>query len=127
MKKTRGILIAAVMLMLYAPAGAAEYQYFNGQTPNWRTSLVKWLNEQKPAPESVTAGIGENFVVHVYVVPGQFAGTYSVQHGKHSANRPSSIIRALVDGGTGKILGFNGSDVFILTWTKTQQSAEPSR
>jgi hypothetical protein len=127
MKKTRGILVAAFMLMLYAPAGAAEYQYFSGQSPHWRTSLLEWLNKQKPTPESVTAGITGNFDIHVYAVPGQFAGTYSLQHSKHPANKPSGLIRALVDGGTGKILGFNGNDVYVLTWTKTQQSAEPSR
>jgi hypothetical protein len=125
MRTTLAVLAAAFALMTQVAADAAEYQYFSGQTPNWRTNLVKWLNEQKPTPENVTAGIGENFGVHVYIVPGQFTGTYSLQHGKHPANKPSGIIRAVVDGGTGKLLGFNGSDVFVLTWTKAQQPSDP--
>jgi hypothetical protein len=48
-----------------------------------------------------------------------------LQPGKHPASRPNGIIRAVVDGGTGKILGFTGKDVFVLTWTKPQQ--DPNR
>jgi hypothetical protein len=87
--------------MLHAPVDAAEYQYFSGHTPNWRTSLLEWLHKQKPTPENVTAGITGNFDIYVYAVTGQFAGTYTIQHGKHPDNKASGILRALVHGGTG--------------------------
>jgi hypothetical protein len=58
--------------------------------------------------------------IHAYLVPGTFAGIYSVQHMRHPPAAPQAAIRAIMDGGTGKVLGFMGDRVYVLTWTKAQ-------
>lgn len=118
MKTICGVLTAAlVVLMSSMAAGAAEYQHFSGEAKTWRTGIVEWLHKFKPTPDNVSVGIsGED--VHAYLVPGQFPGTYSVLRMKHSADKPSGSIRAFMDGATGKILGFHGESVYVLTWTK---------
>lgn len=67
----------------------------------------------------MSAQINGEFDVHVYLVPGQFNGTYTLLHLKHRANRGSTTFKALMDGGSAKIFGFVGDEVYVLTWTKT--------
>src|SRR5882757_6227934 len=113
MKMICGVLTAALLLTSAISADASEYQHFKGPK-NWRTSLIEFLHRFKPAPETVSTGIAGDFDVHVYLVPGQFNGTYSILHMKHPPDRASNTIKSLVDGGTAKILGFIGEDVYVL-------------
>jgi hypothetical protein len=150
MKLMCGAITGALLLIFSGTSNAAEYQYFNGQSPNWRSGLLQWLSRYKPAPENVSIGITPNFDIQAYLVPGQFSGVYSLQRLHHAAgNRPNGVIRSLMDGTTGKIIGFavrrgppgGGApgapaeaepapergpsagpsfDVYVLTWTRPQ-------
>ncbi len=121
MKMGYGALVAAIVMVFSVAAEAAEYQHFNVQDKRWRRTFSEWVQKFRPSPENITSGIsGED--IHVYLVPGQFTGTYSLLRGKHAPDRANAIIRALLDGGTGKIVGFAGEYVFILTWTKPPPS-----
>ena len=117
MKAIRGALAAAFVLASALSVQAAEYQNLSG--PTWRTGVEEFLKKFKPDPTTVTAGISGRGDVHIYCVPGQFVGTYTLLlYPKHPLNRPNSTIKALVDGGNAKIFGFVGDDVYVLTWTK---------
>ncbi len=117
MKLTCAALAAALLVTLAPSAQAAEYQHFRGPK-GWRSGVMEFLQRFKPDPASVTGGINGEFDVHVYLVPGQFNGSYKLLHLKHSTVSASNTIKSLVDGGTAKILGFWGEDVYLLTWTK---------
>jgi hypothetical protein len=124
MKTIRGALAAALMMISGMSAQAAEYGFFKG--PTWRTALIDFIKQFKPNPENVTGGITGDLGVHVYLVPGQFTGTYSLLHiERHPADRALGIFKALVDGGNAKIFGFIGNDVYILTWTKPVSAKTP--
>jgi hypothetical protein len=68
MRTALSAFAAAFVLMSQVTAEAAEYLYLSGHAPNWRTSLLEWLHRQKPTPENITAGITDNFDIHVYAV-----------------------------------------------------------
>jgi hypothetical protein len=117
MKTIRGALIAALLLVCALPVQAAEYQHLKG--PTWRTGVDEFLKKFKPSPETITAGITADGDVHIYCVPGQFTGTYTLLlYPRHPVDRPNNTIKALVDGGNAKIFGFVGDDAYVLTWTK---------
>ena len=100
----------AATAMFATSAFATEYQYLNARTnPKWRTDLLVWLQKFKPTPDAVTIGITESGDVHAYAVQGQFTGIYSIQRLRHPEDRASPIIRTIVDGGTGRIIGFGRS------------------
>jgi len=79
---------------------------------------MEFLQRFKPNPEGITAGINGEFDIHVYLVPGNFNGIYTVLRMKHQTDKASNTLRSLIDGGTAKIFGFIGDDVYVLTWTK---------
>jgi len=117
MKTIRGALAAALLLTSAISVQAAEYQHLKG--PTWRTGLDEFLKKFKPSPETVTGGITGQGDVHVYCIPSQFGGTYTLLlYPKHPVDRANNTIKALVDGGNAKIFGFVGDDVYVLTWTK---------
>ena len=118
MKTICGVLTAALVLISTMAAQAAEYQAFDAGR-GWNATFLQWLQKYKPAPENVSVGI-EGPLIHAYLVPGTFAGIYSVQRMRHPPGAPKAAIRAIMDGGTGKILGFMGDRVYLLTWTKAQ-------
>ena len=117
MSAIRGIVAAAFLLTSAISANASEYQHFKGMK-NWRAGVIEFLHRFKPAPEAVTSGINGEFDVHVYLVPGNFNGTYTVLRMKHQTEKASNTLKSLIDGGTAKIFGFAGEDVYVLTWTK---------
>ena len=49
---------------------------------------------------------------------GQFAGIYKILHMKHPPDRALGSLGGLMDGATGKILGFSDDGVWILTWER---------
>jgi hypothetical protein len=125
MKTIRGALAAALLLTSALSVQAADYAHFKG--PGWRNELVNFLNggpaqtaTKKCDPASVTGGISGQQDVHVYCLTGGgFAGTYTLLlYPRHLADQPNSTIKALVDGQVGRIFGFIGDDVYVLTWTK---------
>jgi hypothetical protein len=116
MKTICGMLTAALVLISPMAAQAAEYQGFDADK-GWNATFLLWLQKYKPAPENVSIGI-EGSRIHAYLVAGTFAGTYSVQRLRHQPSTPNAAIRAIMDGGTGKMLGFIGDRVYLLTWTK---------
>jgi hypothetical protein len=117
MKTIRGVCVAALLLTSAMSAQASEYQHFKGG-PNWRAAVIEFIHRYKASPETITGGITGDFDVHVYLVPGQFTGAYTLVHFRHPPGRALNTIKALVDGGTAKILGFFREDVYVLTWTK---------
>ena len=143
MRSARTFIAAAVSIILSTAANAAEYQYLNSRTnPRWPSDLVAFLQKNKPTPDNISIAITPAGDVHAYVVPGQFTGTYSVERLlRHPVDRPNALLRAIIDGGTGKMIGFTPSaglapspgqfqppplpggdggafDVYILTFTK---------
>ncbi len=136
----RMLVAAAVAIIVSTAANAAEYLYLNAVTnKRWTGDLLIWLQKNKPSPENISIAITPAGDVHAYIVPGSFAGTYSVDRLlRHPANHPNTLIRAIIDGGTGRLIGFAPSeppqhagqdsgapggaperfDVYILTWTK---------
>jgi hypothetical protein len=115
MKKI-AFVAAALILMAATNAHAAEYQIFDGSR-NWRSSFLQYLAKYRPSPDGISVGMMGNRI-HAYLVPGGFSGTYALQRVRHSPNGPNSMVRALVDGGNGKILGFIDDYCIVLTWTR---------
>lgn len=132
-----GMFLAAAVAMIVSTAvHAAEYQYLNiNANKKWRLDLLAFLQKNKPSPDyGVSISITPAGDVHAYVVPGAFTGIYSIERvHHHPVDHPNSVIRALMDGGTGRIIGFVPSDrsdkpegeqrasrfdVYMLTWTK---------
>lgn len=106
-KMIKAAAAAAFFCIVSTAAGAADYQYLNGQTDShWRTDLLAWLAKNKPDPANVSIGITPDGDIHAYAVPGQFPGIYSIQRLHHPADRANSAFRSVLDGGTGKIIGF---------------------
>jgi hypothetical protein len=143
MRTVRTFVAVLVSIILSAAANAAEYQYLNSRTnPRWPSDLVAFLQKNKPTPDNISIAITPAGDVHAYVVPGQFTGTFSVERLlRHPVDRPNALLRAIIDGGTGKMIGFTPSagsapspgqfqppplpggdggtfDVYILTFTK---------
>jgi hypothetical protein len=108
MRSARVGVAAAILIILSAVAHAAEYQYFNMHTdPRWRSDLVAWLTQKKPTPDNVSIAMTPAGDIHTYVVPGAFAGIYSIERiFHHPTDRPNALIRAIIDGGTGRMIGF---------------------
>ena len=107
MKMIKAAVAAAALLVLSRAANAADYQFFSGRTdPHWRSDLLAWLAKEKPDPTNVSIGITADGEVHAYAVQGQFTGIYSVQRLRHPNDRPNSALRAMMDGGTARIIGF---------------------
>lgn len=140
MRIAKTLIAAAVAIMISTAVNAAEYLYLDsGSNPRWRADLLAWLQKNKPTPDNVSIAMTPAGGVHAYVVPGAFVGTYSIDRLlRHPARHPNTLIRAIIDGGTGRMIGFAPSgppglppagpgqpdggaepfDVFILTWTK---------
>jgi hypothetical protein len=148
MKTARMLFVAFVSIILSATAHAAEYQYLNARTnARWTSDLLAFLQKNKPTPDNISIAITPNGDVHAYAVPGQFAGIYSIERLlRHPVDHPNALVRAIVDGGTGRMIGFVPSrgptptpgqpqppplpgkeeggepptqfDVYLLTWTK---------
>jgi hypothetical protein len=116
MKKI-ALVAAALVLMATTVTHAAEYQVFDGGSRNWRSSILRYLAKYRPTPDGISVGtMGKR--VYVYLVPGGFTGTYAIQRIRHAPYAPSGVVRALVDGGNGKILGFMDGYCIVLTWTR---------
>jgi len=133
MRSARMLVAVVVAIIVSTAVHAAEYQFLNASTnKRWRGDLLLFLQKNKPDPANVSIAMTPAGGVHVYIVPGQFAGAYSIEkllH--HPAEHPNALLRAVIDGGTGRMIGFTPSeqpaagpsaeatfDVFILTWTK---------
>jgi hypothetical protein len=130
--------IFALGLMLGgSSANAADYLHVNGHSPHWAADILALLQKDKPTPPAgVTIGTTSDFDIHVYVVPGTFTGVYTIQRMRHLPDSANAAVKAIVDGGTGMIIGFQprqpeqqgqpagapgqGQDqsVYLLTWTK---------
>jgi hypothetical protein len=114
-KMSCGFVAAALVMLATVAAQAAEYQAFDGEK-GWRSSLIQYLTKNRPSPENISIGM-QGSRVHTYVIPGSFGGTWAIQRIKHGEG-PSGVIKALVDGGTGKIIGCMDAYCYILTWSK---------
>jgi hypothetical protein len=107
MRMIKAAAAAAALFLLSTAANAADYQYFNAQTdPHWRSDLLAWLAKDKPAPTDVSIGITPDGEVHAYAVVGQFTGIYSIQRLRHPNDRANGAFKTIMDGGTGRIIGF---------------------
>jgi hypothetical protein len=125
MKTIRGALAAALVVLTSAMSvQAAEYGHYSGSL--WRNGVDEFLQPKdaktpKCTPESVTGGITGQDNVHIYCIRGGFTGTYTLLlYPRHPVDRANLTIKALVDGGNARILGFIGDDAYVLTWTKQQ-------
>lgn len=133
MRIARMLVAAVVAIVVSTTAHAAEYQHLNaGTNPRWQADLLAFMQKNKPDPANVSIAMTPAGDVHAYIVPGQFAGVYTIERLlRHPADHPNALLRAIIDGGTGRMLGFapseqpaggpNGGstfDLFILTWTK---------
>jgi hypothetical protein len=133
MRSARKLVATVVAIILSTAVHAAEYLHLNAATNNrWRTDLLTWLQKNKPDPTSISIAMTPGGDVHAYVVPGQFGGVYTIERIRnHPVEHPNALIRAIIDGGTGRMIGFATSeqpvagpnaratfDVFLLTWTK---------
>jgi hypothetical protein len=75
--------------------------------PQWTSDLSAFLQKNKPTPDNISIAITPAGDVHAYVVPGQFAGVYTIDRLlRHPVDRPNPLIRAIIDGGTGRMIGF---------------------
>jgi hypothetical protein len=115
MKKI-AFVAAALVLMASTVTRAAEHAVFDG-SKNWRSGFLRYLTKYRPTPDGISVGMMGSRV-HVYLVPGGFTGTYAIQRVRHSPYAPNGVVRALVDGGNGKILGFIDGYCIVLTWTR---------
>jgi hypothetical protein len=107
MKTIKAAAAVTALFLLSTAANAADYQYFNAQTdPHWRSDLLAWLAKNKPAPTDVSIGITPDGEVHAYAVVGQFTGIYAIQRLRHPNDRANSAVKAIMDGGIGRIIGF---------------------
>jgi hypothetical protein len=106
MKMIKAAAAAAALVLLSTAANAADYQYLNQSNRHWRSDLLGWLAKEKPDPTNVSIGITPDGEVHAYAVQGQFTGIYSIQRLRHPNDRPNNAFRTIVDGGTGRIIGF---------------------
>jgi hypothetical protein len=107
MRMIKAAAAATALFLLSTAANAADYQYFNAQTdPHWRSDLLAWLQKTKPAPTDISIGITPDGEVHAYAVAGQFTGIYSIQRLRHPNDRANNAFKTIMDGGTGKIIGF---------------------
>ena len=98
---------AAFFCIASTAVSAADYQYLNGKIDShWRADLLAWLAKNKPDPSNVSIGITPDGDVHAYAVLGQFTGIYSIQRLHHPADRANTAFRSIMDGGTGRIIGF---------------------
>jgi hypothetical protein len=115
------LAVALVAASIFATSAfAAEYEYLNGRTnPRWRTDLLAWLQKFKPTPDGVSIGITQTGDVHAYAVQGAFTGIYSIERLRHPIDRANPILRTIMDGGTGRIIGFGRS--------KAAQKGEPQK
>jgi hypothetical protein len=142
--KLVGVLFALALASLSSVANAAEYLHVNGHDQHWASDLMAFLLKNKPSPENVTIGMTPDFDIHAYVVPGTFTGVYTLQRLRHASERANALVKAIMDGGTGKIIGFehplqpgqptapmqgdakppdgpgdqDRMNVYLLTWTK---------
>jgi hypothetical protein len=65
------------------------------------------MQKNKPTPDNVSIAITPAGDVHAYVVPGQFAGIYSIERLlRHPVDHPNALVRAIIDGGAGRMIGF---------------------
>jgi hypothetical protein len=119
--KCASLAIALIAASIFATSAfAAEYVYLNGRTnPRWRTDLLAWLQKFKPTPDGVSIGITSAGDVHAYAVQGAFTGIYSIERLRHPTDRANSLVRAIMDGGTGRIIGFGRS--------KAAQEGQPQK
>ena len=111
MRSARMFIAVAVSIILSTAVNAAEYQYLNARTNSrWMSDLLVFLQKNKPTPDNISIAITPAGDVHAYVVPGQFAGVYTIDRLlRHPVDRPNSLIRAIIDGGTGRMIGFSQS------------------
>jgi len=114
-KMSCGFVAAALVMLASAAAQAAEYQMFDSEKA-WRGPLIQFLTKNRPDPANISIGI-QGSRIHAYVVAGSFTGTYSLQRMTHGEG-PNGLIKALVDGGTGKIIGCQNEYCYLLTWSK---------
>jgi hypothetical protein len=148
MSLVRSILAFGLMSACWA-ANAADYLHVNGHNQHWASDILALLQKDKPvSPGGVTIGMTPDFDIHVYVVPGTFTGIYTIQRMRHAPDRANAAVKAILDGGTGMIIGFQPrqpqqqgqppetpnapgqgdannssgnqgqSSVYLLTWTK---------
>jgi hypothetical protein len=107
MKMIKAAVAATALFLLSTAADAADYQYLNARTnTHWRSDLLAWLVKEKSDPANVSIGITADGDIHAYAVQGQFTGIYAVQRLSHPTDRANNTLRAIVDGGTGRIIGF---------------------
>jgi hypothetical protein len=116
MKKI-AFVAAALVLMATTVTHAAEYQVFDGGSRNWRSGFLRYLAKYRPTPDGISVGMMNNRI-YAYLVPGGFAGTYAIQRIRHHPYAPNGVVKALVDGGNGRILGFINGYCIVLTWTR---------
>jgi hypothetical protein len=101
-----GRIVLLALISVSSAANAAEYLHVNGHDQHWASDLMAFLLKNKPSPENVTIGMTPDFDIHAYVVPGTFTGVYTLQRLRHAPERANALVKAIMDGGTGKIIGF---------------------
>lgn len=147
--KLTGSIFGLAIISLSSTALGADYLHVNGHNQHWASDILALLQKDKPTPPGgVTIAMTPDFDIHVYVVPGTFTGIYTIQRMRHAPDRANAAVKAILDGGTGMIIGFQPrqpqqqgqppetpnapgqgdannssgnqgqSSVYLLTWTK---------
>src|ERR1700743_651183 len=107
-----GMFVAvAAALMVSTAVHAAEDLHLNASDKRWGADLLAFLQQKKPTADGVSIAITPAGDVHAYVVPGAFTGVYSIERlHRHPTDHPSAAVRAIIDGGTGRMIGFVSTD-----------------
>jgi flagellar biosynthesis GTPase FlhF len=105
--KLTGSIFGLAIISLSSTALGADYLHVNGHNQHWASDILALLQKDKPTPPGgVTIAMTPDFDIHVYVVPGTFTGIYTIQRMRHAPDRANAAIKAIMDGGSGKIIGF---------------------
>jgi hypothetical protein len=103
-------------------AASATHYYWNANrksAPETKAAIEKWLNDNKPEPNTVSSAFSGDYDFYVVAKPGKYSGTYTVvTFLGGDKNNPVwlNTLEAMVDGGASKILGMSGNNIWVLHW-----------